>query len=675
MIQPLSLTSDYPLSSDQECIDHLGAHAHHTSFSAAGGVPDQLRRDGALGQSTSSLLQSLPSGNGVRYMTHRPAAHEAHFRYQTGAGISDSNSGSISTSPSSNASSLAFSPFSATSVYSSQPTLSLANPYSTGPQIFANYSQPFGMSNMRPRISSITDHSGSGMLPPSRSPGMGNPVSPSLGSSARDNYTTATPGLHRHTLSPRSHADSLSRGSYTSLPDTPRTSVLPTTMTMSPSAASQYGSTATLLGYPTQQDRQAETPPFNNQETFLEITCDGQIVNSHIDAKIEKGFFFSSDRVWTCYRRNYFSVQVSYSLNPHIPNGRLYLNRGSKQPEQIQSIAMSLSAAVDAPSGKPIELIQHTPKRDKGPQLPIKKELLSPAPPGKSQHEHAYGMAAYQHTASTASPCLPLQNDGEQSQHFSPAGHASATHQHTFERIQFKSATANNGKRRAQQQYYHLVVELWANIQNPRDQQPTWVKVAQRVSQPVVVRGRSPSHYQNEGPHSAGTSRGPGGSGSGNGSGHPSFGGSGIGGSLSRGFNGLSSSMSGGTGMGGGMYRSNQYSLDPSPAGSHSVSSASSLSGGPVEGLVGDQHMMDEDESKAIEGFDGYQYYPSPIYEAGIPPGAKAESSNYQDGRRIKEEYPGSTSTTGWHVGSCGRFQGMETSRGYYPDLHAHAGY
>ncbi|OCK74123.1 p53-like transcription factor [Lepidopterella palustris CBS 459.81] len=165
-------------------------------------------------------------------------------------------------------------------------------------------------------------------------------------------------------------------------------------------------------------------------------------------------------------------MQVSYSLNPHIPNRRLYLNRGSKQPEQIQSIAILLSAVV-ASLGKPIKLTQHTPKREKGPQLPIKKELLSPTPPRKSQHKHAYSMASYQYTASTASPCLPLQYDGKQIQHFSLAGHAPATHQHTFKRIQFKSAIANNGKRHGRQQYYHLVVKLWANIQNPQDQQPT----------------------------------------------------------------------------------------------------------------------------------------------------------------------------------------------------------
>ncbi|KAF2877618.1 hypothetical protein BDV95DRAFT_153522 [Massariosphaeria phaeospora] len=517
------------------------------------------------------------------------------------------------------------------------------------------------MSSSSRRMSTITDSSG-GMLPPARSPGMGNPVSPSLGTTARDNYTTATPGLHRHphALSPR-HPSDISR--YSSLPDTPR-SVLPTTM---PLSASSYNPNAMLYG--SQPDRSPETPPFNAQENYCDITCEGSNVIPTIEAKIEKGFFYSTDRVWTCYRRNYFAVQVSFGLNPWIPNGRLYLTHtGSKVPEQIQSMAVSLAAAIDGTTGKSIELVQHTPKRDKGPQMPMKKELLQPTPPGKNHDHGGYALNNFHQTSSITGPQLPLQSDPDNSQSFSPTSHANNNYQHGFERIQFKYATANNGKRRAQQQYYHLIVELWANVQNSRDTEARWIKVAARSSHAVVVRGRSPSHYQNEGPHNAGASRGAGGSGMG-GPGHPGLGSNGrtgYGGGYGNGMSG-----SGGTPMGGSMgYRGNTYSVDPSPVGSHSVSSASSLSGGPVEGLVEDQHMVDED-MKISDAHNDYQYYPAPIYES-MP---KMENSGLPlPSRQIKEEYPGpgpSSLATGWQVGGCGRFQGMETSRGYYPDIHA----
>lgn len=482
-----------------------------------------------------------------------------------------------------------------------------------------------------------------------------------MGAAARDNYTTTTPGLHRHphTLSPR--YSEISR--YHSQPDTPR-SVLPTTMPLNSYNAypnSSYGGHAATN----------ESPPFNAQETYNSIISDGVTIVPSIDAKIEKGFFLSSDQVWTCYRRNYFAVNVSFGLAPWTPNARLYLDQGNgKQQEQIQSLAVSLAAAVDGTAGKTIELIQHTPKRDKGPQLPMKKELLAPTPPGKNHDHGGYGLSTFHQPSNAPGPQLPLQTESDTSQQpYSPTSHATSNYQHAFERIQFKSATANNGKRRAQQQYYHLIVELWANVQSPRDPEPRWVKVAAKLSSPVVVRGRSPSHYQNEGPHNA-TTRGPGSSGYG-GPGHNGLGS--RGGASYTYSNGISGG--GSTAMMGGGYRGNTYSLDPSPVGSHSVSSASSLSGGPVEGLVSDQHMVDDEDSKMMDVQRDYQYYPASLFD-GLP--AKAEGTlPLPERRHVKEEFPGPAAiAAGWQVGGCGRYQGMETSRGYYPDVHvAHTGY
>lgn len=430
-------------------------------------------------------------------------------------------------------------------------------------------------------------------------------------------------------------------------------------------------STSLVGSYGTPSQSNGQTPPFNTQDDYCDIISDGTKVTPSIEIKVEKGFFMSNDGVWTCYRRNYFGVNVHFNLHPWVSNSRLYLNQGNGKPqEQIQSFAVSLAAVIDGPSGKPIELVQHTPKRDKGPQIPMKKEPLAPMPPGK-HHESGYGMSAYQQSSQLAGPLLPLQNDNDQSQQYSPTSHASNSYQHSFERIQFKSATANNGKRRAQQQYYHLVVELWVNIQSSRDKEPRWVKVASRSSHPVVVRGRSPSHYSHEGPHNAAGSRGAG-NGGGSGAGpHHGYGASGA-----TQYTSYRNSMSGGgsSGLGGGIYRGTTYSLDPSPMGSHSVSSASSLSGGPVESYVGDHQLADDENNKMIQSHNDYQYYPTPIYESVQP---KFESA-IPSVSRIKEEYPGSTAISGsWQVGGCGRFQGMETSRGFYPDVPAQhaAGY
>ncbi|KAI9323584.1 hypothetical protein BX666DRAFT_1888299 [Dichotomocladium elegans] len=122
------------------------------------------------------------------------------------------------------------------------------------------------------------------------------------------------------------------------------------------------------------------------------------------------------------------------------------------QLHPVRGFMMGISARV-ADEDKPINLIQHTPKRDKGPQI-------SPEP-------------------------KPVRPGGD-------LNNLTVTDQSvvTFERIQFKAATANNGKRRAAQQYYVLLVELMAKLDSGH-----LIKIASNRSAPLVVRGRSPGHY------------------------------------------------------------------------------------------------------------------------------------------------------------------------------------
>ncbi|KAI8411966.1 hypothetical protein FOFC_08582 [Fusarium oxysporum] len=120
---------------------------------------------------------------------------------------------------------------------------------------------------------------------------------------------------------------------------------------------------------------------------------------------------------------------------------------------------MTITAVVAGDIGHNIELVQHTPKRDKGPIMKPVAVKLSAKTSTQSQRQQL--IAA----------------------------------EHTFERVQFKQATMNNGKRRAQQQYHQLVVSLLADVgEHDADR---FVKVAERRSVGLVVRGRSPGHYQN----------------------------------------------------------------------------------------------------------------------------------------------------------------------------------
>ena len=227
-----------------------------------------------------------------------------------------------------------------------------------------------------------------------------------------------------------------------------------------------------------------------------------------------------------------------------------------------------------------------------------------------------------------------------------------------------KLATANNGKRRAAQQYYHLLVELWADCgQSGADQ---FVKVAYRKSAKMIVRGRSPGHYQTE--RRGSTSSGPGGSGGGS-----------ISGGYSQGMIG-----SGDYGGPGSSIMTPGYpsTYDPRPGGygggRHHAHS---------HDLGMDQMISAEEEKVLTANTKGYQYYPTSLYEseqdarhhqvelfsARSEPESNSTPSlgNAFDPTKVKPENDSLPSlfysSPSYFSPRCGRFEGKPTSNGYYP--------
>jgi meiosis-specific transcription factor NDT80 len=313
----------------------------------------------------------------------------------------------------------------------------------------------------------------------------------------------------------------------------------------------------------------------------------------------------------------------------------MYLVQHSGPGPQVHGFAMSIAAVVDGRDGKSIELVQHTPKRDKGPQEKPARMTLAPRPPAAHS---MYGDASMGSRAGMYDSPGFSQNPNQ------PAVEA------TFERIQFKNATANNGKRRAAQQYYHLLVELFADVGNQHPDR--WVKIASRMSAPMVVRGRSPGHYQGERRGSNG-SAGPGSS----------------------------------TGPGGGSYTPGSSSRTP---GDMSMGSSSMLPGagyGSYDNRSGGHYrsglpplhepVLSPEESKAIVESPCYMYYPGAVYEGQEPKYTLPSVGDYTTSK-VKHEYgpaggyvlPSISSGPGDGAGlgrQCGRWDGVDTSRGYYP--------
>lgn len=261
---------------------------------------------------------------------------------------------------------------------------------------------------------------------------------------------------------------------------------------------------------PQRPHAQAEAPPFEETSVLESIVADfggtQQTIKPEVHAKIGRGFF-PSDNKWTCYRRNYFAVTCSFSLHPWPSNVPLYIRHADGTLEPIRGFAMSISAIVNGQYGETRELVQHTPKRDKQSERPPPRVVLQPSPPqsltsssaGNGTHGFPLGSQSLDYNSSFAGTPQPPQS-------------------HMFERIQFQKATANNGKRRAQQQFYNLVVELQAEVAGPVGGESQWVLIARRHSDSMVVRGRSPGHYK-DGRRDSTASMGPeGGSGDGSGS-------------------------------------------------------------------------------------------------------------------------------------------------------------
>ena len=499
---------------------------------------------------------------------------------------------------------------------------------------------------------------------------------------------------------------------YAGYPDTPRACQPSGSMSMStPGPGYNPSMMVTSPAGPSHSGSQPHTDcsefPFPDFSEMQNVLCEGQVVSFNLDCKVDKGFFLAEDRHWTCYRRNYFSVNASYQMSHVNPNAPLMLSRDGKL-EEIRAIGINITAAVDGPTGKGVDLIQHTPKRDAGPKTPVRAKKVLPTPLLLEQPHQGYGTLQ----SLSLNPPLPLMQlpfqtqvdvypddeekkraaaEKETSQSQSPrtaqawegtAGPQGQVTTANFERVQFKSATANNGKRRASQQFFHIKLEVVVDIRKNANDLPQWVKVAERTSGKVVVRGRSPSHYHNEGTngnrhrntthhgHNAGAQYAAVMAGPMPGPAYPAIHPLNTGGFRSQEVYPLRSTSQ------------ITYAQDSNYGHGTMFSPVDSESpAGSVDAGASDE---DHYTSQLMQGIDmanvggnEYSYHPSPIYETHtqshlqLPP-PKTESQHTTEPRQhavhaVNAEYPGATPGPNYTAPGPARFEGYPTSRGWYP--------
>ncbi|KAJ9060233.1 hypothetical protein DSO57_1033103 [Entomophthora muscae] len=176
------------------------------------------------------------------------------------------------------------------------------------------------------------------------------------------------------------------------------------------------------------------------ESRYALVGSNGLPIHVQLGLTPSKGFLKEKD-VWLNYRRNYFEVSCHVArLSPHGPgSSKLYVD----QQNQVASFHLDVSA--EYCDGSDAGLIQFTSQRNKGPKATPTPQLV------------------------------PL--------------HTGATRVF-FKRLQFNRATPNNSRRIGVKKPCRIIIQLTVKTTHG-----TTIRIAESVSQPILVRGRSPAHF------------------------------------------------------------------------------------------------------------------------------------------------------------------------------------
>ncbi|KAJ5449714.1 uncharacterized protein N7458_006163 [Penicillium daleae] len=170
----------------------------------------------------------------------------------------------------------------------------------------------------------------------------------------------------------------------------------------------------------------------------------------------------------TCYRRNLFQITGSVTL----PRGMRYImtDQGDRIPILAQELTVSATESVE---GNPVKIIS----------VPWKTPSAAAANSGAAIEDPNLSGAA---KVEKEPPPIPLDI---------MAGQDLDTDYATFpiawKRLQFRVATANNGRRKELQQHFVVRLKVVATLSTGAK-----IAISEVQSGPVIVRGRSPRNFQ-----------------------------------------------------------------------------------------------------------------------------------------------------------------------------------
>src|ERR1700761_5301980 len=183
------------------------------------------------------------------------------------------------------------------------------------------------------------------------------------------------------------------------------------------------------------------------------------------------GMFFLAESPWasagdaqaapselTCYRRNLFQITGEIT----IPRTLRYIM--TEQGDQIAIIGQELViSATESTEGNPVKIISVPWKTPVNPNAPTVEDKVEREPP---------------------SIPLDLMNVQEIDSDF-------ATFPFQWKRLQFRIATANNGRRKELQQHFVVRLKVLATLATGGK-----ISICEAQSGAIIVRGRSPRNFQ-----------------------------------------------------------------------------------------------------------------------------------------------------------------------------------
>ncbi|CCC09998.1 hypothetical protein SMACR_02578 [Sordaria macrospora] len=196
----------------------------------------------------------------------------------------------------------------------------------------------------------------------------------------------------------------------------------------------------------------------------------GRIHEIEIEAQLHGMFFLSEfpspgdgnvlNAELTCYRRNLFQISGNICF-PQIP---LSVMTETGETSQIKNMEVTISA-IESVDGHPVRLIV-IPWKTPPPNSPEVNQAPDQEPPSL--------------------PLIPWSDEEEDN-----GGDHYAIYPIGWRRLQFRIATANNGRRKELQQHFVLHLKLHGTLANG-----TKLVLSELTTAPIVVRGRSPRNFQ-----------------------------------------------------------------------------------------------------------------------------------------------------------------------------------